>query len=112
MQSPIQRPHPEATVDKATVETIQTIQIEYQPNPERLQELRVTQWPIWTKEISEFPWTYDASETCYFLEGEVIVTPEQGEPVTIGKGNLVTFSAGLSCTWKILQPVRKHYQFS
>jgi uncharacterized cupin superfamily protein len=45
------------------------------------------------------------------LAGDVIVTPEGGEPVRFGKGDLVTFLAGLSCTWKVLQPVRKHYRF-
>jgi uncharacterized protein len=88
------------------------IAIERQPTPERLEELGVFQWSIWTKEVSEFPWTYDTKETCYFLAGEVTVTPKNGEPVTMGKGDLVTFPAGMSCTWKITQAVRKHYLFS
>jgi uncharacterized cupin superfamily protein len=87
------------------------IQLEQNPTPDRLAALGVTTWPIWTKEVSEFPWTYDAAETCYILDGEVTVTPNGGEPVTIRKGDLVTFSAGLSCTWKITQAIRKHYQF-
>lgn len=89
----------------------QTIQIERQPSQERLQQLRVLSWPIWTKAVSEFPWTYDDQETCYFLEGEVTVTPSGGEPQQVGKGDLVVFPAGLSCTWKITQDVRKHYSF-
>ena len=40
------------------------IKVERQPSPERLQELGVKTWPIWTKEASEFPWTYDEPETC------------------------------------------------
>ena len=52
-----------------------TIRVEKYPSPQQLLELGVTSWPIWTKEISVFPWTYDDTETCYFLEGEVIVTP-------------------------------------
>ncbi|MBD2459980.1 cupin domain-containing protein [Oscillatoria sp. FACHB-1407] len=88
-----------------------TIQIEREPTPERLAELGVKQWSIWTKEVSEFPWSYDAQETCYFLEGDVIVTPQGGEPVRMGKGDLVTFPSGMSCTWNILQPVKKHYCF-
>lgn len=87
------------------------IQVESQPSVERLQELRVLNWPIWSKEASEFPWTYDESETCYFLQGDVVVTPDGGEPVTMGKGDLVTFPAGMSCTWKIQSAVRKHYRF-
>ncbi len=82
------------------------------PNEEQLSALGVYSWPIWSKEVSTFPWTYDESETCFILEGEIIVTPEGGEPVKIGKGDLVTFPAGLSCRWDIKHEVRKHYRFS
>lgn len=87
------------------------ITIEHHPDNEKLDGLGVFNWPIWTKEISEFPWSYDVPETCYFLEGEVIVTPDGGESVKMGKGDLVTFPAGLSCTWQIKKDVKKHYQF-
>jgi uncharacterized cupin superfamily protein len=87
------------------------IKIEHNPTSKRLAELGVTSWGIWEKEVSEFPWYYDEKETCYFLEGDVIATPEGGKPVRIGKGDLATFSKGMSCTWKVLQPVRKHYKF-
>lgn len=88
-----------------------TIQIDRNPSPERLQQMGISGWPIWRKEVSEFPWTYDEQEICYFLEGQVIVIPAGGAPVEMGKGDLVTFPAGMSCTWKILQDVKKHYQF-
>ena len=87
------------------------IKVERRPSPARLKELGVNHWPIWTKEASEFPWTYDEPETCYFLEGEVTVTGADGETATVGQGDLVTFPAGLSCTWKISQDVKKHYRF-
>ena len=87
------------------------IKIERNPARDRLDALGVKSWPTWSKEESEFPWTYDDSETCYFLEGEVEVTPEGGAPVSMGKGDLVTFPRGMSCTWKITKPVRKHYTF-
>ncbi|MBN2494208.1 MAG: cupin domain-containing protein [Deltaproteobacteria bacterium] len=87
------------------------IKIEKQPPEQRLASLGVRSWPIWTKEKSEFPWSYDASETCYFLEGDVTVTPEGGEPMRVGKGDLVTFPKGMRCTWKVALPVRKHYHF-
>lgn len=88
-----------------------TIKVAQNPSPERLDALGVYNWPIWTKAVATFPWTYDKSETCLFLEGEVIVTPDGGEPVRMGKGDLVTFPQGMSCTWEIRQDVRKHYQF-
>ena len=79
---------------------------------EELEALGISSWPTWEKEASVFPWRYDCEETCYFLEGEVVVTPNGGNPVNMGKGDLVTFPAGLSCTWNILRPVRKRYRFS
>lgn len=81
------------------------------PDAAQLQQLGVFQWPIWTKEASEFPWAYDEPETCYFLEGDVWVTPTGGEAVRVGQGDLVTFPAGMNCTWKIVKAVRKHYRF-
>jgi hypothetical protein len=31
-----------------------------------------------------------------------------GEPQEFGHGDLITYSTGFSCTWKILKPVEKH----
>ena len=87
------------------------IKVEKNPLPSTLDELGVKSWPIWTKEVSTFPWSYDEPETCLFLEGEVVVTPDGGAPVSVGKGDFVTFPSGMSCTWKVLKPVRKHYRF-
>lgn len=87
------------------------IAVTHNPSQEHLIEMEVFFWPIWTKEISIFPWAYDCNETCYFLEGDVVVTPDGGVPVTMGKGDLVTFPAGMSCTWEIRSAVKKHYSF-
>lgn len=85
------------------------IEIE-KPTAETLKTLNVETWPIWTKEPSTFDWYYDDSERCYFLEGDVTVMTKEGN-VSFGKGDLVTFPQGLSCTWHIKKTVRKHYQF-
>ncbi len=85
------------------------ILVERNVSPAKLEVLGVDDWPIWTKEVSTFPWTYDEKETCYFLEGDVVVTPEGGQPVQMGEGDLVIFSAGTKCVWEIRSPVRKHY---
>ena len=87
------------------------IRVEHHPDENRLKADGVRDWPVWTKEVSEFEWDYSEPETCYFLEGDVVVTPRGGQPVEIGKGDLVTFPAGMSCTWKVRKPVRKHYRF-
>ena len=87
------------------------ILIEHNPSSAKLEVMGVFEWPIWTKEESTFPWSYDQAEVCYFLEGEVIVTPEGGEAVSMGAGDLVSFPKGMSCTWEIRKEVRKHYNF-
>jgi uncharacterized cupin superfamily protein len=73
-------------------------------------ELNVKSWPIWSCEVSEFPWAYSDKETCLILEGEVIVTTDH-EEVTIRPGDFVVFPKGLSCRWRVLKPIRKHYSF-
>lgn len=92
-----------------TIATDTRIKIE-KPSKELLDELKVFDWPIWTKEVSSFDWQYDQQEICYFLEGDVTVKTELGE-VSFGKGDLVTFPKGLSCTWQVKTAVRKHYLF-
>ena len=81
------------------------------PDPAQLHSLGVSSWPTWGCEVSTFPWTYGEQETCLLLEGDVTVTPEGGEPVRFGAGDLVVFDTGLSCTWEVLARVRKHYRF-
>ncbi|THB65067.1 MAG: DUF861 domain-containing protein [Desulfovibrio sp.] len=78
---------------------------------DKLEQQGVFSWPVWSHDEAEFPWSYDETETCYFVEGEVTVTPQGGVPVTMGKGDLVTFPRGMACTWKITRAVRKHYIF-
>ena len=67
------------------------ILIEHNPSEAKLDVMGIYNWPIWKKEASTFPWTYDQQETCYILQGEVVVTPDGGEPVEIVRGDLVTF---------------------
>ena len=78
------------------------------PSEEEKQEAET--WPIWEKEESEFPWQYDETETCYILEGHAKVKTPEGE-VEFGKGDLVVFPKGLSCTLEITEKIRKHYNF-
>lgn len=81
------------------------------PSKEDLKKLNVESWDVWEKEVSKFPWSYDETETCYMLEGDVEVTAEDGEKIQFKKGDLVQFQKGLKCTWNVKKPVRKHYNF-
>jgi len=70
----------------------------------------IDNWPIWTKEVSRFDWTYSGDEECYILEGEFSVETDEGI-VNIKPCDFVTFRDGLSCIWDIKYPVKKHYNF-
>lgn len=85
------------------------ITIERNPSQERLEELGVSSWPIWEKEISTFNIDFDEKETAYVLEGEILVTPIGGESVRILPGDLVVFEEGLDSEWEVVKPLRKHY---
>lgn len=82
------------------------------PETSELEVLGVFSWAIWSHPAAEFPWMYGDDETCYFLEGKVTVIPEGGEPVEMGKGDLVTFPKGMECEWIIHEAVKKHYRFA
>jgi uncharacterized cupin superfamily protein len=66
---------------------------------------------IWECGVSEFKWHYDSEEICLIVEGEVTVTYD-GDSVSFGAGDYVTFPEGLSCVWKVTKPVKKHYVFN
>jgi len=77
-----------------------------------LKKLDVESWGTWSKEVSEFDWSYDDTETCYLLEGEVEVTDSKtGEKIEFKKGDLVQFERGLKCVWNVKKPVRKYFNF-
>ena len=78
---------------------------------QQIDAFQARQWPIWSCDASTFPWQYDQRERCLLLEGDVTVTPENGEPVRFGAGDFVEFTAGLRCTWQVHQAVKKHYCF-
>jgi uncharacterized cupin superfamily protein len=85
------------------------IVVEHNPDTARLESLGVSKWPTWSKEVSVFPWHFHEQEIAWILEGECVITPEGGAPVTFGKGDLVTFPAGMKCNWEVRQPLHKHY---
>ncbi len=80
------------------------------PEYNNLEKQGIFNWPIWEKGVSTFDWFYDCEEQCYFLEGEVELATPEGT-YKFGKGDFVIFKKGLQCTWKVIKPVKKHYNF-
>ena len=89
-------------MDKITVKHI---------SENEIQEKGIRTWSTWSCDKSEFRWEYSEKESCYIMEGQVEVTTESGETVSFGPGDFVVFPQGLSCTWNVKAPVRKHYNF-
>ncbi|MBK6963376.1 MAG: cupin domain-containing protein [Bacteroidales bacterium] len=77
---------------------------------EEISQKQIRSWPVWEKEVSRFPTTYEEEEWCYFLEGEVVIESKTGK-YEIEPGDFVIFKSGLECIWDIRKPVRKHYKF-
>ena len=80
------------------------------PTPKELKDLDVKNWGIWECAKSTFEWTYSDKETCYIYEGKVMVKTDEGQ-VSFQSGDLVVFPKGLTCIWKVEEPVRKVYKF-
>ena len=89
---------------------VSQITVEQNVAQNRLDALGVNKWPTWQKEVSVFDWNFPEQEIAYILEGECVITPIGGAPVTFGKGDLVTFPAGLKASWQVIKPLHKHYK--
>jgi len=89
---------------------VKEITVEHNPAQAKLDALNVSKWPTWQKEVSTFPWSFPEQEIAYILEGECVVTTCCGNIVKFGKGDLVTFPAGVKITWEVKQALHKHYQ--
>ena len=80
------------------------------PTQQEVSKMDFSNWGTWECPASTFPWSYDSKETCYILDGHVIIET-QNQKVEFKKGDLVTFPKGLSCKWTVLKPVKKYYRF-
>lgn len=78
--------------------------------PTAEESARAAKWPIWTKEESEFDWSYSQIEQCLILEGEVDIVADS-KKWSFKAGDYVVFPKGLKCKWIVKKAVKKHYNF-
>ena len=81
------------------------------PDEAQLSEVNIKDWSPWECEPRSFDWEYDAEEWCYLFEGKAKIRTASGVEVDIAKGNLVKFSKGLKCNWRVTEKIRKVYIF-
>ena len=76
----------------------------------RKAELGIASWNIWDCDVREFRLGFQCeSEHSYILEGEIVVTPDGGESVTLVPGDYVIFPDGLTSMWSVTKTLKKHY---
>ena len=80
------------------------------PTTEELENSK--NWSIWSKDVSEFPWSYGEKETCLILKGKAKVVTDVGEVAEFQAGDWVIFNPSFNCTWQILEAIEKKYNFS
>eukprot|EP00200_Dunaliella_tertiolecta_P001188 CAMPEP_0202365230 /NCGR_PEP_ID=MMETSP1126-20121109/16310_1 /ASSEMBLY_ACC=CAM_ASM_000457 /TAXON_ID=3047 /ORGANISM="Dunaliella tertiolecta, Strain CCMP1320" /LENGTH=132 /DNA_ID=CAMNT_0048960009 /DNA_START=56 /DNA_END=454 /DNA_ORIENTATION=- len=88
--------------------------VDSNPSEDFLKSEGVKQWGTWGCGVEKFPWTWSVDEKAYILEGEVYITPNEGEPgagqpVYVKKGDYCVFPGGMSCTWDVKKPINKHF---
>lgn len=49
------------------------------------------------------------TEICTILSGRVIIEVDGAEPEEFGPGDIMVMPSGWKGTWRVLEPVRKHY---
>ena len=67
---------------------------------------------IWQCTAGPSYWRQDENEVIYLLSGRMTVTPDGGEPVDVGAGDIAVFPLGWTGTWDIHETVRKVYAVS
>jgi uncharacterized cupin superfamily protein len=53
--------------------------------------------------------TYSDYEFVHMIFGRIIITPDGGYPVEVGPGDAFVVEADFKGTWKIIEPVTKHF---
>jgi uncharacterized cupin superfamily protein len=62
---------------------------------------------VWECTAGRFNWHYTEDETVVVISGEVYISTKQGKERRLGQGDMAFFPAGTSCTWHILDHVKK-----
>jgi hypothetical protein len=76
----------------------------------RKAELGIANWEIWECPVTQFRLDFDdESEHSFILEGEIVVTPDNGEAVTLVPGDYIIFPKGLTSMWSVTKQLKKHY---
>lgn len=65
----------------------------------------------WESDVGTWHATYTEYEYVHLLQGRIVITEDGGEPVTVRAGDAFAVEAGFRGTWRVEEPVRKHWAF-
>ena len=63
----------------------------------------------WSATPGVYHATYAAPEMVHLIEGEIVITPEGGKPVTVGPGDAFVVESDFTGTWEIKKEVFKYF---
>jgi uncharacterized protein len=66
---------------------------------------------IWEATPGTYHATYTAYEFVHMIAGRIVITPDGGASVTVQAGDAFVVESDFKGTWKIEEPVRKHFDF-
>ena len=64
---------------------------------------------IWECTAGTSYWIQEQTEVIYVLSGSLTVTPDGGQPSTLGPGDVAVFPRGWRGPWELHETVRKVY---
>jgi uncharacterized cupin superfamily protein len=64
---------------------------------------------IWECTPGPSHWTLETNEVIHLVAGRMTVTPDGGDALDLGTGDVAVFPLGWSGTWEIHETVRKVY---
>ena len=67
---------------------------------------------LWRSEPTTVPYFFGEDETIHALEGELQITLESGEVVTLTPGDIASFDKGTKSTWTIMSSFKKLFIIS
>lgn len=64
---------------------------------------------VWEATPGTYRAVYKDYEFVHIMQGRIVITPDGGQPVTVTGGDAFVVEGSFKGTWKIEEPVRKHF---
>lgn len=63
----------------------------------------------WASEVGKWKISYTEEEYCEILEGENVITNQDGSSLTVTAGDIFVVPSGFSGTWEVVKPTKKKF---